>query len=72
MNLKKWREKNNITRVKTARLFGLSESFIKKVEDGDRVPSLKTAQRIEDITNGEITVADLVQIAGYEIRKVAQ
>ena len=72
MDLKNWRKKNKLSSVQAAQILGVSDSHVRAIERGDRLPSLKTAQRIEQNTGGEITVADLVQIAGYEIRKVAQ
>jgi len=59
MDLDKWLEQNAITKTDFARKLGLSLASVSRLAAGLQTPSLATALKIEKITGGAVTGADL-------------
>lgn len=58
-NLTQYRQDNGLTLRAFAARVGLSAGYLCEIEKGDKTPSLRTAHRIQEASNGEVTVSDL-------------
>ena len=59
LNLRKLREKENISQVELAGKVGVTQEFISFVEKGYRLPGIEVAKRIADALN--VSVDDLIK-----------
>lgn len=59
MDLKEYLEKNFIIKAGFAKKIGLNVSTLHNILQGRAYPSAKTAQKIVELTNGEVTFEDL-------------
>lgn len=50
------RETKGMSRGELARTAGISESYLKKIENGDRNPGLETYQRITEVLDADIAI----------------
>lgn len=50
------RETKGMSRRELACAAGISESYLKKIENGDRNPSLETYQRITEVLDADVTI----------------
>ena len=50
------RETKGMSRGELARVAGISESYLKKIESGDRNPGLDTYQRITGVLDADIAI----------------
>ena len=64
MKLRKWREHNQLSVDQLSRQLGVPVSTLYCYENGSRRPRSEVARRIEAFTNGEVTAAELLGIAG--------
>jgi len=60
MNLKSWQRKNKITNTQLARLVGIDQSSICHYHAGRRRPSPEVALRIEEVTEGEVSLREIL------------
>lgn len=59
LNLRKLREKENISQVELAGKVGVTQEFISFVEKGYRLPGIEVAKRLADALN--VSVDDLIK-----------
>lgn len=59
LNLRKLREKENISQVELAGKVGVTQEFISFVEKGYRLPGIEVAKRIADALN--VSIDDLIK-----------
>lgn len=59
MNLDEFRKKNDLTYRSLATQLGYNYSLVYKWCTGERTPSLKAAKKIQEKTNGKVTVLDI-------------
>lgn len=62
MKLKKWMERNHIDISSMAEKLGVDRSSVHKYLDGTRTPRLSIAAKIEEITDGEVTCTELLDV----------
>ena len=60
MVLRTWRQSQSLTLEEVARQVGSSKGYISQIESGVRRPGADLAKRIESMTNGEVTAAELL------------
>jgi transcriptional regulator with XRE-family HTH domain len=60
MKLKEYLSKHLISQHRFASLLGITHSHIGHIVNGRRAPSLFLAKQIEEVTNGEVSVYDLI------------
>jgi transcriptional regulator with XRE-family HTH domain len=63
-HLSSYRAKNGLSQRAFAQLASLSPSYLCEIEKGEKIPSLKAARRIQEATNGEVTLEDLFSDGG--------
>lgn len=63
MKLKKWLLKEKISAKQFATLIPANHIYLYRIinHTGDRNPSYRFAKKIEKLTNGEVTVEELIQ-----------
>lgn len=74
-NIRRYREKFNITQEKLAELTGLHATFIGKVERGQTNATLRSIQKIADglnITVSTLLIMDEDEATAYEFCKIAK
>ena len=59
MELQEYLEKNFIVKSKFAKAVGINPTTLHHILSGKFLPSGKTAQKIVELTNGEVTFEDL-------------
>lgn len=59
MELKEYLKKYGITKTGFARRMGVTYDTVINIINGKAYPSAKTAQKIVELTNGEVTFEDL-------------
>ena len=59
MDLKKYLEEKMIIKRKFAQKVGITEATLHRIMSGTALPSGKTAQKIVELTNGQVTFEDL-------------
>ncbi len=59
MELKKYLESNYITKRGFAKKLGVTESTLYNIISGRAYPAAKVAQKIVELTNGEVTFEEL-------------
>jgi DNA-binding transcriptional regulator YdaS (Cro superfamily) len=60
MTIKEYLAKHAMTHREFGQLVGLTEGMVSHYINGRHLPRLPTALRIEQVTNGEVTRADLL------------
>lgn len=60
MKLRAWRKSKGLTQHQLAEASGLSHARISMIERGDGLPSPEAAKRLELVTNGVVTAAELL------------
>lgn len=60
MKLRAWRKSNGLTQQQLAEAIGLSHARISMIERGDGLPSPEAAKRLEAVTKGFVTAAELL------------
>ncbi len=60
MDLKLYLESRNISHIEFAKMIGASKSAISNYLCYRRVPSLEIGRAIEKVTNGKVTIDDLL------------
>ena len=63
MDLLAWRAKHHHQQGPAARILGISQAYLCRLERGLRSPSAEIARRIVAATGGEVTADDLLRIA---------
>jgi transcriptional regulator with XRE-family HTH domain len=63
-SLLKWRKDKGWSQEEFARRLDVEPSMISKWERGTVMPSLPHAKKILEVTNGEVTLDDLVNAGG--------
>lgn len=63
MTLVEWRKQQHLTQKELAARLGVAQPQIAKWEKGTHSPTLESAQKILEISNGAVTLADLVRTA---------
>lgn len=66
--LKQFRESRGLSRAKLGELLGVSRVAVFRWEKEDRFPDIGLKTRIEEVTDGAVTYADLVD---YKFRSPA-
>lgn len=56
LTVRSLRETKGMSRGELARAAGISESYLKKIESGDRNPGLETYQRITGVLDADIAI----------------
>ncbi|MEO0548371.1 MAG: helix-turn-helix domain-containing protein [Pseudomonadota bacterium] len=69
MTLREWRKRNGYTQKRVATDCGVSHVRISMIERGDGPPSPSLAKRIEFVSDGEVTAAELL---GLSVNKGVQ
>jgi DNA-binding transcriptional regulator YdaS (Cro superfamily) len=59
MNLQDFLTKTGITQSAFSKMVGLSQPFIAQIIMGHEKAGIKTAMRIQEITKGQVTIADV-------------
>jgi DNA-binding transcriptional regulator YdaS (Cro superfamily) len=59
MDIRKWRQDEEKSQEVVAELLGVTQAYFSKIELGRRRAGPRLARRIERITKGAVTVADL-------------
>lgn len=72
MFIRKWRKKSKTTQEQLAELVGSSKSYVSQIESGIRRPSPELAKRIEAVTNGEVTAAELLGLVPTPTRGLSE
>ena len=62
MKIAEWRKRNNLTQARFAELVGLAAPTVSQLESRSRRPSAEVARRIEFITKGEVSAAELLGV----------
>jgi transcriptional regulator with XRE-family HTH domain len=62
MQLKKYLEKKKITQVRFAYSLNTSAPYLHRVINKNKLPSIGLARKIEEITEGAVSVAELFDI----------
>lgn len=70
MKLKDFLKKNRWTQRKLAQELGVSEAYITYILNGKNNPSPILAKRIEELTDGAVTVYDLIDVKAPSRYKV--
>ena len=65
-----WRKKKELSQVEVARKLGVTQQAIANWEIGIRHPDKRLWRRIVEITEGEITIDDLLEIPSKTTAKV--
>ncbi|MEM8727538.1 MAG: helix-turn-helix transcriptional regulator [Chlamydiota bacterium] len=65
MNLKEYLEKQHITKRGFAKDLGITESHFHKILNRTSLPSGKTAQKIVELTDGNVSFEDLFKKKGW-------
>jgi DNA-binding transcriptional regulator YdaS (Cro superfamily) len=60
MNLFDWKEIKNFSNNDLAEMIGVDPSYISHIKAGRRRPSPEVSKRIEEITNGDVTVLEML------------
>lgn len=61
--VKSWRERAGFQAGRFAKAIGISYRTLHRLEQGQATPSVATAKRIETVTGGAVTVADIASFA---------
>lgn len=64
MNLTEWRSAKTLTLTEAAKILGVSQPSLSRIEAGEQWPKKKTIEKIVKNSGGKITAADL--LAGAE------
>ena len=64
MNLRAWRNERGLTRRQFADRIGVQPNAIVKWERGERTPRPESIRRIADVTCGEVTANDFIDLHG--------
>lgn len=59
MNLEEYLKKHSLTHKEFAETIGVSQSYITRIVNGKKNPSVALMRHIIELTNGEVTVGDL-------------
>lgn len=59
MNLREWRNSKSLDTTEAAAQLGISQPSVSRIENGEQFPSAETIEKMERLSDGEITVADL-------------
>ncbi len=59
MNLEEYLKKHSLTHKEFGEMIDVSPSYVTRIVNGKKNPSLALMRRIIDFTNGEVTVGDL-------------
>ena len=60
--LRRWRKAQNVTIDDLSKKIDCDKSYISRVENNHRLPSVEIAKRIETLTNGEVTAVELLAL----------
>lgn len=58
MRLGVWMRLRDVGPTEMARRVAVSTSFLRKLRDGEKMPSFETAARIRRVTGGQVTLDD--------------
>lgn len=62
----RYRDRHGLSQTEFGALLGVSDAAVSRWEAGLRVPQLSTMWRIEAVTGGEVTLAELAALAKQE------
>ena len=60
MRLSEYLKNTSLTQEKFANLVGVTRTFITNILNGKRNPSIQLARRIEEVTDGQVPLKDLL------------
>jgi transcriptional regulator with XRE-family HTH domain len=61
MTLSEWLERHRMTQAEFADKIGVSEGTISRIRRGINTPGLDIAIKIQDVTNNQVGLADLIR-----------
>lgn len=64
MQLKDWRERQNLSRPQFAELIGRTVEAVRRYEEGKRIPDRETMPVIVSVTSGDVTPNDFFGWSG--------
>jgi post-segregation antitoxin (ccd killing protein)/DNA-binding XRE family transcriptional regulator len=69
MNLADWRAHRKLTLREVAEAVGVTAMSVSRIEKGTQRPSPQIAQKIDTLTNGQVTAASLLGLAEVKPRR---
>lgn len=60
MNLQQWMNRNNVSNTALAIIVDVHNSYVSHIKKNTRRPSPELALKIQEATNGEVTVMELL------------
>jgi DNA-binding XRE family transcriptional regulator len=66
MKLKNYLFINEITITAFAKTVGVHKTYMSQISSGKIVPSMKIARKIEDATDGNVTMLEILKLCEYK------